>query len=165
LENQISLPLATPKPSRCSLPLTSPIANAWVTFFCKGCTILQTNIINDCLGSLYLGSATLIKTDCKFWIDNTRENIFSLGNNTWFVYSIGTIATNHVCPKAGNLPLIMIKSGQSVTVKPGCDISSTMDHLMATDETEDMEIVTSWLDWTMTLSRFSTSMTAKNLQL
>jgi hypothetical protein len=89
---------------------------------------------------------------CKFSIDSTRVKIFSLGNNTWLVYSIRTIATNHVCPKAGNLSPLMIKSGQSVTVKPGCHIP-TMDHLITVDESEDMEIVTSWLDWTMTLSQ------------
>jgi hypothetical protein len=41
---------------------------------CLGKTfILQTNIVDDCLGSLYLGSATLIKHNCKFQIDNTRR--------------------------------------------------------------------------------------------
>jgi hypothetical protein len=98
------------------------------TFFCEGCTVLLTNIINDCLGSLYLGSAMLIKNNYKFRIGNTREKIFSLGNNTWLVYSISMIATNHVCPKAGNLSPITIKSGQSVTVTPGCHIP-TMGHI------------------------------------
>ncbi len=65
---------------------------------------------------------------------------------------VSSIATNHVCPKAGNLSSIMIKSGQSVTITPGCHIP-TMDYLITTDETNDMEIVTSWLDWTMTLSQ------------
>jgi hypothetical protein len=50
------------------------------TFFCEGCSVLQTNIVDDCLGSLYLGSATLIKHNCKFRIDNTREKIYSLGS-------------------------------------------------------------------------------------
>jgi hypothetical protein len=121
-------------------------------FFCEGASILQTNIVNDCLSSLYLGSATLIKTNCKFQIDSTGEKIFSLGNNTWLVYSIGMIAMNHVCPKAGNLSPLTIKLGQSVTVKPGCHIP-TVDHLITADKSEDMEIVTSWLDWTMTLSQ------------
>ncbi len=132
------------------------------TFFCEGRTVLQMNIINDCLGSLYLGRATLIQNNCKFWIDNTREKIFSLGNNTWLLYSIGTFATNHVCPKAGNLSPITIKSGQSVTVTPGCHIP-TMDHLITTDETEDMEIITSWLDCMMTLSQLFNHHDSKEL--
>jgi hypothetical protein len=32
------------------------------TFFSEGHSILQTNIVDDCLGSLYLGSATLLPT-------------------------------------------------------------------------------------------------------
>ncbi len=99
---------------------TSDLANCKClgkTLFCEGRSILQTNIVNDCLGSLYLGSSTLIKHNCKFCIDSTREKIYSLGNNTWIVYSVGTIATNQVCPKAGMLSPITIKSGQSVKVK------------------------------------------------
>jgi hypothetical protein len=96
------------------------------TFFCEGRSALQTNIIDDCLGSLYLGSATLIKHNCKFHIDSTREKIYSLGNNTWLVNSVGTIATNQVSPKAGTLSPFTIKSGQSITVKAGCN-KPTMD--------------------------------------
>jgi len=43
-----------------------------------------------------MASTKLIKDNCKFQITDTREKIFSLDNNTWLVYSIGTIATNHV---------------------------------------------------------------------
>jgi hypothetical protein len=53
------------------------------------------------------------------YIDSTKEKIFSLGNNTWVVYSIGTIATNQVCPRAGTLSPMTIKSGQTVTVTQG----------------------------------------------
>jgi hypothetical protein len=75
-----------------------------------------------------------------------------LGNNTWLVYSVRTITTNQVCPKAGMLLPITIKSGQSVTVKAGCNIP-TMDHLISADDSEDMEIDNSWLDWTISLSQ------------
>jgi hypothetical protein len=72
------------------------------------------------------------------------------------------IATNHVCPKAGNLSPLTIKSGQSVTVKPGCHIP-TLDHLITADETEDMEIITSWLNWMMTLSQLFNHHDSKEL--
>jgi hypothetical protein len=94
---------------------TSDLANCkrlGQTFFCEGRSVLQTNIVQDCLSSLYLGSTTLIKANCKFRIDSTREKIYSLGKNTWVVYTIGTIATNQVCPKTGTLSPMTIKSGQ-----------------------------------------------------
>jgi len=78
------------------------------------------------------------------------EKIYSLGNNTWLVYSIGTIATNQVCPKTNTLLPITIKSGHPVTVQAGCNIP-TMDHLFSEDDSEDTEILNSWLDWTMSL--------------
>jgi hypothetical protein len=120
------------------------------TFFCEGRSVLQTNIVNDCLGSLYLGSATLIKNNCRFRIATTREKIYSLGNNTWLVYSIGTIATNQVCPKTSTLSPITIKSGQKIKVAAGCNIP-TMDHLISADDSEETDILNSRLDWTMSL--------------
>ncbi len=95
--------------------------------------------------ALYLGSSTLIKNNCKFKIATTREKIFSLGNNTWLVYSIGTIATNQVCPSP-----LTIKSGQQIKIAPGCNIPS-MDHLISADDSEETNILNSWLDWTMSL--------------
>jgi hypothetical protein len=134
---------------------TSDLANCkhlGQMFFCEGRSLLQTNIILECLSFLYLGNATLIKANCKFQIDSTREKIYSLGNNTWVVYSIGTIVTNQVYPKAGTHSLMTIKSRQSVTVSHRCHIP-TMDHLISADKSKDMEIVNSWLDWTMSLSQ------------
>jgi hypothetical protein len=122
------------------------------TFFCDGRSVLQTNIVENCLGSLYLGSSSLIKANCKFCIDSTREKIYNLGNNTWVVYSIGTIATNQVCPRDNSLSPLTIKSGQTVTVKQGCNIP-TMDHLISADDSEDHQILNSWLDWTMSLAQ------------
>ena len=120
------------------------------TFFCEGRTVLKTNIVHDCMGSLFLPTSTLIKANCKFQISDTREKIFSLGNNTWLVYSIGTIATNQVCPKTKSTTPLTIHSGQAITVPSGCHIA-TMDHLITADETDDMEVHSTWLDWTMSL--------------
>jgi hypothetical protein len=40
---------------------------------------------------------------------DTRKKIFSLGNNTWLVYLVGLIATNHVCRKPVTLsPLTLL---------------------------------------------------------
>jgi hypothetical protein len=110
------------------------------TFFCEGRSVLQTNIVNDFLGSFYLGSSTLIKNNCKFRIDSTREKIYSLGNNTWIVYSIGTIPTNQVCPKTNMLLPVTIKSGHQITIQAGCNIPM-MDHLISADDSEDTEIL------------------------
>jgi hypothetical protein len=35
-------------------------------FFCEGSTVLKTNLVKDCLGSLFLACSTLIKANCKF---------------------------------------------------------------------------------------------------
>jgi hypothetical protein len=45
---------------------------------------------------------------------------------------------------------ITIKSSHPITVQAGCNIP-TMDHLIYADDSEDTEILNSWLDWTMSL--------------
>jgi hypothetical protein len=45
---------------------------------------------------------------------------------------------------------ITIKSGHQITVQAGCNIP-TMNHLISADDSEDTEILNSWLDWTMSL--------------
>jgi hypothetical protein len=110
------------------------------------------NIVHDCLGSLFLASSPLIKASCKFRISDTREKIFSLGNNTWLVYSVGTIATNQVSPKARLSSPLTISSGQAIMVQPGCHIP-TMYHIISTDNSTDVEIHSTWLDWRMTLAQ------------
>jgi len=122
------------------------------TFFCEDQTVLKTNIVHDCMGSLFLASSMLIKANCKFRISDTREKIFSLGNNTWLVYSVCMIATNHVCPKARSSSPMTISSGQAITVHPGCYIL-TMDHIITADDTNDVEIHSTWLDFTMSLAQ------------
>jgi len=76
--------------------------------------------------------------------------IISLGNNTWLVYSVGMIATNHVCTKARSSSPLTIRSGQAIKVKPGCHIL-TMDHIITANDSEELEIHSTWPDWTMTL--------------
>ncbi len=39
-----------------------------------------------------------------------------------------------------------------MTVQPGCHIL-TMDHLIMADELEELEVHSTWLDWTMSLSQ------------
>jgi len=122
------------------------------TFFCEGRSVLKTNLVHDCLGSLFLGTATLIKANCKFRISDTREKIFSLGYNTWLVYLVGTIATNQVCPKTKTTSPITISSGHTLKIQPGCHIQM-MDHIITAEDSDDFEIQSTWLDWTMTLGQ------------
>jgi len=59
---------------------------------------------------------------------------------------------NQVCPRAGTLSLMTIKSRQTATVTQGCHIPM-IDHLISADESEEKEIINSWLNWTMSLSQ------------
>ncbi len=144
---------------------SSDLAGCRWLVFCEGRSVVKTNLVHDCLRSLFLASSTLIKANCKFQISDTREKIFSLGNKTWLVYSVGTIATNQVCLKAKTTSPVTISLGQTLKVQPGCHIQ-TMDHIITAEDSEDFEIRSTLLDWTMTLAQlFDHEDTEQLLQL
>ncbi len=87
-----------------------------------------------------------IQTHCQFKIAEAREKIFELSENTWAVYSIGTISTNQVCPAANDVTAMQIQSGDTIKVKPGCYVR-TMDHVISADESEMIEIAIKTMDW------------------
>jgi hypothetical protein len=69
------------------------------TYFCKGRNVLLTDLTKTCLGSLYLTDVQNIQSRCKFSIDGAQEKIFRLDSNTYMVYSLGKINTNHTVPR------------------------------------------------------------------
>jgi hypothetical protein len=83
------------------------------TYFCKGRNVLLMDLTKTCLGALYLADARNIQGRCKFSIGGAQEKIFHLDSNTYMVYSLGKINTNHVCPKAKSILAIQISSGQT----------------------------------------------------
>jgi hypothetical protein len=109
------------------------------TFFCKGRKVMETSLKKSCLGSLYLANAEAIQKTCKFKVPEDSEQIFQLAENTWAVYSTGTINMNQVCQTKNMIQTRQINSGAMVTVEPGCYIR-TMDHVISADESEMIEI-------------------------
>ncbi len=120
------------------------------TYFCKGRNVLLTDLTKTCLGSLYLADNANIHGRCRFSIGGAQEKIFRLDSNKYVVYSLGKISTNHVCPKAKTISAVQISSGQTVRINPSCYIR-TMDHIITADDSEEIEILDKWLDWTWTL--------------
>ncbi len=119
------------------------------TFFCKGRKVMETSLKKSCLGSLYLANSNsdAIQNTCKFKVAEASEQIFELAENTWAVYSTGTINTNQVCQARNTIQTRQINSGDTVTVEPGCYIR-TMDHVISADESETIEIQKKTMDWT-----------------
>ncbi len=90
------------------------------TFFCKGKKVMETNLKRSCLGALYMANSNSIQNHWRFKIAEAREKIFELSENTWAVYSIGTISTNEVCPEAKDVTAMQIQSGDTIQIRPGC---------------------------------------------
>jgi hypothetical protein len=108
---------------------------------------METSLKKSCLGSLYLVNSDAIQNSCKFKVAEASERIFEFAENTWAVYSTGTINTNQVCQAKNTIQTRQINSGDTVTVEPGCYIW-TMDHVISADESEAIEIQKKTMDWT-----------------
>jgi len=107
----------------------------------------KESLKKSCLGSLYLANSYAIQNSCKFKIAEASERIFELAENTWAVYSTGTINTNQVCQAKNSIQTCQINSGDTITVEPGCYIH-TMDHFISAEESETIEIQRKTMDWT-----------------
>jgi hypothetical protein len=93
-----------------------------------------------------MANSNSIQNHCRFKIAEAREKFFELSENTWAVYSIGTISTNEVCPAANDVTAMQIQSGDTIRIRPGCYVR-TMDHVISADESETIEIAIKTMDW------------------
>jgi hypothetical protein len=121
-------------------------------------TILQIT----CLGSLYVANAGAIQKTWKFKVAEASEKIFELAENTWAVYLTGTINTNQVCQVKNTIQARQIKSGDTVSIDPGCYIR-TMDHVISADESETVEIQKKIMDRTGELTELFSRANAEGI--
>jgi hypothetical protein len=90
------------------------------TFFCKGRKVMETSLKKACLGSLYLANSAANQMTCKFKVAEAREEIFEVAENTWGIYSTGTIDTNQACPTKNMIQPPQIKSRDTILINPRC---------------------------------------------
>jgi len=93
-----------------------------------------------------MANSNSIQNHFRFKIGEARETIFELSENTWAVYSIGTISTNKVCPAANDVTTMQIQSGETIRIRPGCYVR-TLDHVISADESETIKIAIKTMDW------------------
>jgi hypothetical protein len=87
-----------------------------------------------------------IQNNCRFKIVEAYKKIFQLSENTWAVYSVGTISMNEVCPASNDVTEMQIQSGDTIKIKPGCYVC-TMDHVILADESETIKVKIKAVDW------------------
>jgi hypothetical protein len=124
------------------------------TFFCEGCTVLKNQHCEQLHGpplprQCYIDQGQLQVPDLEY-----KGKDFQPSQQ----YMVGVLSRydcNQPCMyKARSPSPLTISSGQAVMVQPRCHIP-TMDHLITADESEEMEVHCTCLDWTM-LSKLQT---------
>jgi hypothetical protein len=81
---------------------------------------METSLKRSYLGALYLANPDAIQSNCWFRIAEATEKMFKLLENTWTMYSMGSINMNEVCPTMNNIMVMQIQSGDMVRVSPRC---------------------------------------------
>ena len=119
-------------------------------YFCKGRNDLRTDIQQTCLGALFLQQPKGIQSQCKFEIQNAKEQVFKLAYNKWSVATQKQYTTHMVCNK-NRRPLI-IGPGAIVTLNPGCKVRLET-HILTADAFEEVEIEPTYFTWNWNASQ------------
>ena len=89
-------------------------------FLCEGRNVLQTDIKDSCLGSLYMHHLPGTLENCHFELAETKEHVFQTGPSQWLVLAPQTFFSVMQCEKSHDT--IFIKPISSITVNPGCKL-------------------------------------------
>ena len=119
-------------------------------YFCKGRNDLRTDIQQTCLGALFLQQPKGIQSQCKFEIQNAKEQVFKLAYNKWSIATQKQYTTHMVCNK-NRRPLI-IGPGAIVTLNPGCKVRLET-HILTADAFEEVEIEPTYFTWNWNASQ------------
>jgi hypothetical protein len=119
-------------------------------YFCKGRNDLRTDIQDTCLGALFLQQPKGIQKQCKFEIQNSKEQVFKLAYNKWSVATQKQYTTHQVCGK--NRRPIIIGPGAIVTLKPGCKVRLET-HILTADNFDEITIEPTHFTWNWNASQ------------
>ena len=114
------------------------------TYFCKGRNDLRTDILETCLGSLYLQQARGVQKNCQFEIGPAKEQVFRLSHSKWVVATQKQFTTHQVCGK--NRKPVTVGPGSTITLEPGCKIR-LQSHILSADSFEEEIIEPTYFNW------------------
>ena len=114
------------------------------TYFCKGRNDLRTDILETCLGSLYLQQAKGVQKNCQFEIGPAKEQVFRLSHSKWAVATQKQFTTHQVCGKVRKP--VTVGPGSTITLEPGCKIR-LQSHILSADSFEEEIIEPTYFNW------------------
>jgi hypothetical protein len=76
-------------------------------FLCKKHQVLKRNLIDTCLGSLYLRAEEGVKQHCKFEIRKLDEIVYQLNANEHLVFSPTPLTTQIKCRNGTHYPVFL----------------------------------------------------------
>jgi hypothetical protein len=88
-------------------------------FLYKKHQVVKRNLINTCLGSLYLRAEEGVKQHCKFEIRKLDETVYQLNANEHLVFSPTPLTTQIKCRNGTHYPVFVLETTK-LTVPDGC---------------------------------------------
>jgi hypothetical protein len=120
-------------------------------FLCKSGEILKTNLLEDCMGSLFMRNKEAVQTNCKFEIKPIKEEIFRLNHHEFMVYSPSPFVTSVIC-KNKTRTIIDLGKITKLYIPAGCSVELA-SHIITVEEDFGIYLpshVSSW-DWDLPL--------------
>ena len=90
-------------------------------YFCKGRDVIQTDMIESCLGSLYLRDLDHVLKYCEFEIGDAKERVTPIGNNQYIVTTNKPFEASKIC-NDGTHTSVSINRISKIIVEEGCEV-------------------------------------------
>ena len=124
-------------------------------FLCKKHQVLKRNLIDTCLGSLYLRAEEGVKQHCKFEIRKLDETVYQLNANEHLVFSPSPLTTQIKCRNGTHYPVFLSETTK-LAVPDGCE-TELKQHFIKSDFNIKVSPAALHFQWQIDLTSFPAS--------
>ena len=122
------------------------------TFLCQKHQVLQKDLKNSCLGSLFLRYETGVQKNCKFQTKPLRETVYQLNANEHLIFTPKPLTTQITCINGSHYP-VFLASTSKLYVPSGCK-TELNEHLIQSDLNIQVAPAAIHFSWEVDFSAF-----------
>ena len=121
-------------------------------FLCEKHQVLKKNLIDSCLGSLYLRAEEGVKQHCKLEIRKLDETVYQLDANNHLVFSPTPLTTQIKCRNGTHYPVFLSQTTK-LSVPNGCE-TDLRQHFIKSDFNIKVSPAALHFQWQIDLAQF-----------
>jgi hypothetical protein len=122
--------------------------------FCKGRDTFQINLVDTCIGAIYMQKQSSISENCRFIQDPVKEHTFRIGKNTHLIITPDEYLKQMMCKGLMPKP-VKIYNQLKLTIPGNCAIILKSHMLVGNPDTVDLEEQPIHLEWNLDLDQLN----------